>query len=102
MLNPLNGYRGALAAQGKTPKNHMKEQRDLLRKKTEENQKRQQMSKLPPKEAFKLKQFSKVQSRVKQEIQHQNTQDELRPQTAQPTRNFLRAGSARGARPPTQ
>jgi hypothetical protein len=37
VLNPLNGYRGALEAKGKTPKNHMKEQRDLLKKKTEEN-----------------------------------------------------------------
>ena len=38
ILNPINGYRGALAAKGKEPKNHMKEQRELLKKKTQENQ----------------------------------------------------------------
>ena len=36
-LNPINGYRGNLAAQGKEVKNHMKEQRGLIRKKTLEN-----------------------------------------------------------------
>lgn len=36
-LNPINGYRGALAAQGKEVKNHMKEQRELIKKKTLEN-----------------------------------------------------------------
>ena len=36
-LNPINGYRGTLASQGKEVKNHMKEQRDLIRKKTLEN-----------------------------------------------------------------
>ena len=43
VLNPLNGYRGALAAQGKTVKNHMKEQRELLKRKTEENQQKREM-----------------------------------------------------------
>lgn len=79
----------------------MKEQREFLKKKTEENQKKQELSKMAPKEAFKMRQFSNVQSKVRQDINDQNVHEEIRPQTAQVRRTFLRAGSARGPRPPT-
>ena len=79
-LNPINGYRGALAAKGKEVKNHMKEQRELLKKKTLEVQMKKQQT--PAKEVFKLRRFSEVESKVKQEIVHQNQVEELRPMTA--------------------
>lgn len=43
----------------------MKEHRDFLKKKTEENQQWEEHSKLPPKQSFKMRQFSNVQSKVK-------------------------------------
>ena len=39
-LNPLNGYRGQLIAQGKTPINHMKKHREALRKTASDFQKK--------------------------------------------------------------
>lgn len=35
-LNPVNGYRGQLALQGKTPKDHRKENLKLIQQKAEE------------------------------------------------------------------
>jgi hypothetical protein len=93
ILNPINGYRGALAAKGKEVKNHMKEQRELIKKKTLENQQKALREQEPAKEMFKMKQFSNVPSKVRQEILHRGEADELRPVTARPN-------SARGAKPP--
>jgi hypothetical protein len=44
-LNPLNGYRGQLAHQGKEVKDHRVLNREMLRKKTEEVKKRQEAEK---------------------------------------------------------
>ena len=58
-IRPLNGYRGKLEAQGKTPKDHIKENRMKLRQTAQNFADLHQKQKAPekPAENFKLKKF---------------------------------------------
>ena len=73
LINPINGYRGKLEAQGLAPKNHMQQNKQAL-KKTEEkvtNQRKveeEKMSKVNPADTFKMKKFTNVGSKIKNDI----------------------------------
>ena len=60
-LNPLNGYRGQLQAQGKEVKNHMKQNRQALRKTADDfNKKREVAEAQSNPDLFKMKKFQNV------------------------------------------
>eukprot|EP00924_Labyrinthula_sp_SR-Ha-C_P009377 snap_masked-scaffold_2-processed-gene-21.27-mRNA-1 protein AED:1.00 eAED:1.00 QI:0/0/0/0/1/1/2/0/253 len=69
ILNPVNGYRGKLEREGKTPKNHVqinyrhlvKKQQDLKKREEERARCRAQSAK---KDAMKLKKFQNVKSKI--------------------------------------
>ena len=75
ILNPTNGYRGALADRGIKPKNHMAANRAALKQKEQDNQaKRDELAnskskfykilKLILAELFKMNKFKNVESKL--------------------------------------
>jgi hypothetical protein len=64
LIHPDNGYRGTMKRLGKTPKDHMKENRmelaELQARKREEKEENMRPDKVP----YKLSQFKDIQSRV--------------------------------------
>ena len=62
----------------------MKEHRDALKKAADANwKKKEDASQAPPKEAFKMRQFQNVQSRLRDDRQQQSARDDVRAQTAE-------------------
>lgn len=91
ILHPLNGYRGKLEAQGKEPKDHMKQNKMALRKTADQFMKKQtDVVPVKPADTFKMKKFSNIPSKVKEDLEMQNEQSELKPVVQRP-------GSARNA-----
>lgn len=73
-LNPLNGYRGKLQAQGKEVKNHIKANRAALRKTQDAFEKKQEVKSIVnPADQFKMKKFQNVQSKIRQEQMNEDT-----------------------------
>ena len=73
--------------------------RQNLKKQQEDKVKKQEeMSRTDIPEPFKLKKFTQIESRIKQDISHQNQHDEVRPHDSSAKKNGLlrqRPGSAR-------
>lgn len=62
----------------------MKQHREALKKAAEANwQKKEAASQAPPKEAFKMRKFQNVSSKVQQDLQQQSARDDIRAQTAE-------------------
>lgn len=70
MLHPVNGYRGELARKGIMPTDHMRKNVESLRAKQREvQQKKEEDESAAAADAFKLKKFTAVESRVKDMMQ---------------------------------
>ena len=68
-LNPVNGYRGQLALQGKTPKDHRKENLKLIQQKAEEVKRKEEEKEVASSyEPFKMTKFKNVPSKVKENL----------------------------------
>jgi hypothetical protein len=69
ILHPVNGYRGELERRGVVPTDHAKRNVAAMREKQKEIQARRELEEAAAKtEAFKLKKFTGVESRVKEMI----------------------------------
>lgn len=77
----LTGYRERLRADGKEVKNHMQQHREALKKTAETNWKKKEEARTPNQAAFKLKKFTNIQSKVREDIQHQIANEDLRGET---------------------
>jgi hypothetical protein len=64
IINPVNGYRGMLALAGQTPKDHRKENLNILKAKQEENKKMVEDQAKPKPDPFKMRKFQNVPSKL--------------------------------------
>lgn len=78
----------------------MKQHRESLKKAAEDNWKKKEASQAPPRDAFKMRQFKNVQSKLKVDLQMQSAREDVRAQTAegQHSASFSRIQSARQRR----
>lgn len=57
----------------------MKSNRESLKKATEAHQKKKEALNAPQKDAFKMKQFKNVTSKLREDLQMQSARGEIRP-----------------------
>lgn len=67
ILNPTNGYRGALIKKGIQPKDHMRENMRIIKEKQREN--REKAEHQETKNVFKLSKFANVSSTLKKKLE---------------------------------
>ena len=61
----------------------MKQHREALKKATEANWKKKEDAEMPPRDAFKMRKFQNVGSKIREDLQQQSARDDIRAQTAE-------------------